>query len=155
VFKLRHLPFYGAELKAYDLLSGKAGIGATRLLGPQRVREMLPTVGPCVTANTPMLSAADDAVGTLTGPAGLYTHGSEAAVVASFPRANCELALGLTEAIVRFAVRHEFAHTINFVLAGHSRLLLLDARPAAHSIAAVADVMVTETATPSHRVAVQ
>jgi glycerol-3-phosphate dehydrogenase len=102
-----------------------------------------------------MLSAADDAVGTLTGPAGLYTHGSEAAVVASFPRANCELALGLTEAIVRFAVRHEFAHTINFVLAGHSRLLLLDARPAAHSIAAVADVMVTETATPSHRVAVQ
>jgi hypothetical protein len=154
VFKLWHLPFYGAGLKAYDLLSGKAGIGATRLLGPQRVREMLPTEGPCVTANTPK-SAVDDAVGTLTGPAGLYTHGSEAAVVASFPRANCELALCLTEAIVRFAVRHEFAHTINFVLAGHSRLLLLDARPAAHSIAAVADVMVTETATPSHRVAVQ
>jgi hypothetical protein len=44
VFKLWHLPFYGAGLKAYDLLSGKAGIGATRLLGPQRVREMLPKV---------------------------------------------------------------------------------------------------------------
>jgi hypothetical protein len=102
VFKLRHLPFYGAELKAYDLLSGKAGIGATRLLGPQRVREMLPTVGPCVTANTPMLSAADDAVGTLTGPAGLYTHGSEAAVVASFPRANCELAMSSHIQLISF-----------------------------------------------------
>ena len=29
-FKLWHLPFYGAGLKAYDLLSGKAGTAETR-----------------------------------------------------------------------------------------------------------------------------
>ncbi len=43
-FKMWHLPFYGIGLKAYDLLAGKAGIGATRFMSAGRVREMLPTV---------------------------------------------------------------------------------------------------------------
>jgi glycerol-3-phosphate dehydrogenase len=43
-YKLWQMPFYGAGLKAYDALAGSAGIGATRWMGPARVREMLPTV---------------------------------------------------------------------------------------------------------------
>jgi len=37
------LPFYGAGLKAYDLLAGRASIGGTRWLSPSRVRDLLPT----------------------------------------------------------------------------------------------------------------
>ena len=43
-YKLWQMPFYGAGLKAYDVLAGAAGIGPTRWMGPARVREMLPTV---------------------------------------------------------------------------------------------------------------
>src|SRR6266498_564513 len=43
-YKFWQMPFYGAGLKAYDVLAGSAGIGATRWMGPARVREMLPTV---------------------------------------------------------------------------------------------------------------
>ena len=37
-------PFYGAGLTAYDLLAGQAGLGKTRLLGPQATERALPTV---------------------------------------------------------------------------------------------------------------
>ena len=114
---------------------------------------LLPTAGPCVTATTPMLGAADGAVGALTGPAGIHSYGSEAALVASLPGAARELAPGLTEAMVRFAVRYEFARTVEDVLARRSRLLFLDARTAAENINAVADVMAAETAAPSGHIA--
>ncbi len=35
-------PFYGAGLTAYDLLAGKAGLGATRFLGRRKALELLP-----------------------------------------------------------------------------------------------------------------
>ena len=37
-------PFYGAGLIAYDLLAGQAGLGKTRLLGPQATERALPTM---------------------------------------------------------------------------------------------------------------
>jgi glycerol-3-phosphate dehydrogenase len=55
------------------------------------------------------------------------------------------MAPGLTEAMVRFAVRHEFARTVEDVLARRNRLLFLDAQAAADSLDAVADVMASET----------
>jgi glycerol-3-phosphate dehydrogenase len=116
-----------------------------------RAAALLPSAGPCVTATTPLLGAAGGAVGALTGPAGLHSYGSEAGVVAGLPGAHRELAPGLTEAMVRFAVRHEFARTVEDVLARRSRLLFLDARAAAQSINAVAAVMAAETAAPVGR----
>jgi glycerol-3-phosphate dehydrogenase len=43
-YGLWELPFYGAGLKAYDLLSGRDGLGPTELLGARRTRELLPGV---------------------------------------------------------------------------------------------------------------
>jgi len=37
------IPFYGIGLKIYDALSGKSSFGASRMLGKQTVRQMLPT----------------------------------------------------------------------------------------------------------------
>ena len=45
----------------------------------------------------------------------------------SLPGASHELGGGLTEAMVRFAARHEYARTVEDVLARRSRLLFLDA----------------------------
>lgn len=43
------------------------------------------------------------------------------------PGAGRELGGGLTEAMVRFAARHEYARTVEDVLARRSRMLFLDA----------------------------
>ncbi len=54
------------------------------------------------------------------------------------------LAPHLTEAMVRFAARHEYARTVEDVLARRSRLLFLDARAAADAAPAVAAVLADE-----------
>jgi glycerol-3-phosphate dehydrogenase len=59
---------------------------------------------------------------------GIHLYGSEAVAVLALPGAQRQLGGGLTEAMVRFAVRHEYARTVEDVLARRSRLLFLDAR---------------------------
>ncbi len=61
---------------------------------------------------------------------GLHLYGTEAAAVSALPGADLELAPGLSEAMVRFAVRAEYARSVEDVLARRSRLLFLDARAA-------------------------
>ena len=75
---------------------------------------------------------------------GLHLYGTEAAAVLACPGADRWLAPGLTEAMVRFAVRAEHAHTVEDVLARRSRLLFLDARAAAAVAPAVAQILVDE-----------
>jgi len=75
---------------------------------------------------------------------GLHLYGTEAAAVLACPGADRWLAPGLTEAMVRFAVRAEHAHTVEDVLARRSRLLFLDARAAAAVASAVAQILVDE-----------
>lgn len=75
---------------------------------------------------------------------GLHLYGTEAAVVASLPGADRELLPGFSEAMVRFAVRHEYARTVEDVLARRSRWLFLDARAAAAVAADVAAIMAAE-----------
>ena len=58
---------------------------------------------------------------------GIHLYGSEAAAVLALPGADRALGGGLTEAMVRFAARHEYARTTEDVLARRSRLLFLDA----------------------------
>jgi hypothetical protein len=62
---------------------------------------------------------------------GLHLYGTEASTVSALPGADVEITAGLTEAMVRFAVRHEYARTVEDVLARRSRLLFLDAHVAA------------------------
>jgi glycerol-3-phosphate dehydrogenase len=111
--------------------------------------QLLARRGPCVTARTRLVGAEGAASsGALAGPAGLHSYGSEAATVQALPGAGRLLAPGLTEAMARFAVRHEFARTVEDVLARRSRLLFLDAQAALDSADAVAQVMASETGAP-------
>mgnify|MGYP000844765523 FL=1 len=75
----------------------------------------------------------------------LSAYGSEAAAVEALPGAGRQLAGGLTEAMVRFAVRHEYARTVEDVLARRVRLLFLDARLAGSLAAAVGAIVAEET----------
>jgi glycerol-3-phosphate dehydrogenase len=78
-------------------------------------------------------------------PPGLHLYGSEAAKVQQLPGAGAELGGGLTEAMVRYAARHEYARTVEDVLARRSRLLFLDAKLAARLAPVVARLLREET----------
>jgi glycerol-3-phosphate dehydrogenase len=82
---------------------------------------------------------------SISEPAGLHIYGTEGDRVLEMPGAQRELAPGLTEGMVRFAARHEYARTVEDVLARRSRLLFLDARKAASLAARVGEVMKEET----------
>ena len=100
----------------------------------------------CVTASLPL-------VGAQTGrkvdhpiyeAPGLKAYGDEADVVAELPGAQRHLGGGLTEAMVRFAVRHEYARTVEDVLARRSRLLFLDAKLAGSMAESVGEIITDE-----------
>ncbi|RPH41617.1 MAG: FAD-dependent oxidoreductase, partial [Burkholderiales bacterium] len=81
----------------------------------------------------------------IAAPAGLHLYGSDAGAVGALPGADTVLAPGLTEAMVRFAARHEWARTVEDMLARRSRLLFLDARAAAAVAPRVAALLHAET----------
>jgi glycerol-3-phosphate dehydrogenase len=76
---------------------------------------------------------------------GWHSYGAEAAAVQQLPGAHVFLCAGLTEAMVRFAARHEYAVTVEDVLARRSRLLFLDARFAGQLAPRVAQILEEET----------
>ena len=78
---------------------------------------------------------------------GWHSYGAEAAAVRSLPGTDNDLGSGLTEAMVRFAARYEYARTVEDVLARRWRLLFLDARLAAQVAPAVAALLQEETGT--------
>ncbi|MFM8577343.1 MAG: glycerol-3-phosphate dehydrogenase/oxidase, partial [Planctomycetaceae bacterium] len=77
-------------------------------------------------------------------PPGLHLYGTDAAAVAALPGADHELLPGFTAAMVRFAVREEFARSVEDVLARRSRWLFLDAGRAAAVAGDVAAIMADE-----------
>jgi glycerol-3-phosphate dehydrogenase len=81
----------------------------------------------------------------LSDAPGLHLWGSQADQVRALPGAQRELGLGLTEAMVRFAARHEWAWTVEDMLARRWRALFLDARQAATMAPAVAALLEEET----------
>jgi glycerol-3-phosphate dehydrogenase len=103
---------------------------------PKGVTVKLPLVGGDV---------APASVHPLCDAPGLHSYGSEATAVAALPGANVELTPGLTEAMVRFAARFEYAITVEDMLARRSRLLFLDARLAATLAPRVAEILREET----------
>jgi glycerol-3-phosphate dehydrogenase len=76
---------------------------------------------------------------------GLHAYGSEQSAVQALPGGVYWLGGGLTEGMVRFAARFEYARTVEDVLARRSRLLFLDARLAARLAPMVADILREET----------
>jgi len=78
---------------------------------------------------------------SIGAPPGAHLYGSEAPLLGSLPGADIFLAPGLSEAMVRFAVRHEYARTVEDVLARRSRLLFLDADAASALGSRVAEIL--------------
>jgi glycerol-3-phosphate dehydrogenase len=102
-----------------------------------------------VTARLPLLGSAPGR--PLWEPPGEHLYGSEAPLLRSLPGAEHWLWRdaesgrgGLSEAMVRFAVRHEMAREVEDVLARRCRLLFLDAAEAARQADAVAALMSEE-----------
>jgi glycerol-3-phosphate dehydrogenase len=71
--------------------------------------------------------------------------GSYASEVAQIEGHDQVLGLGLTEAVVRFSARHEWAVTVEDILARRWRILFLDARLAQKLAPRVAEILQEET----------
>jgi glycerol-3-phosphate dehydrogenase len=95
------------------------------------------------TARLPLIGAQPGR--SLTAPPGEHLYGSEAGALRALPGAERWLWRdgdgGLSEAMVRFAARHELARSVEDVLARRSRLLFLDARAAGQLADDVARVL--------------
>jgi glycerol-3-phosphate dehydrogenase len=102
-----------------------------------------------VTANLTLLGGNGPAGPrpALSEPQGLHSYGSEAAAVLELEGTDRDLGGGLTEAMVRFAARAEYARTVEDVLARRWRLLFLDARLAGSMAQSVASILQQETGT--------
>lgn len=100
-----------------------------------------------VTANLQLVGAAGVPASRprMCDAPGGHSYGGEQAAVESLQGADRLLGGGLTEAMVRFAARHEYARTVEDVLARRSRLLFLDARLAAGLAAQVGSILAEET----------
>jgi len=77
---------------------------------------------------------------------GAHSYGDDQSQLQSLPGAGHWLAPGLSEAMVRFAARFEYARTVEDMLARRSRLLFLDARAALALGPPVAEILHDETA---------
>lgn len=107
---------------------------------------LLQRLPPSETADFLLIGAAPgQSASSLGAEPGLHYYGTEAEWVSRLPGAGHEFVPGLSEAMVRFAVRHEYARTVEDVLARRSRLLFLDALLAAQVAPAVAKVVQEET----------
>jgi len=109
---------------------------------------LLPTLPSASTAHHPMVGAPGPGspVMPLSTPQGPHVYGAEQHLLQTLPGSTRRLAPGLTEAMVRFAARFEYARTVEDVLARRSRLLFLDARLAAAVAPAVAEILASELA---------
>jgi glycerol-3-phosphate dehydrogenase len=105
-----------------------------------------------VTTHLTLMGGGDVSTGqrSICEAPGLHSYGSEMAFVMDMPGAGDELTDGLTEGMVRFAARFEYARTVEDVLARRSRLLFLDARLAKTLINRVAAILMEETGIDTH-----
>jgi glycerol-3-phosphate dehydrogenase len=108
---------------------------------------LLPRGRPGVTADLPLVGAppAGAPATSISAAPGLHLYGTEAPEVASIPGQDRHLGGGLTAAMVRFAARHEYARTVEDVLARRIRLLFLDAALAGSLAAEVGALLQQET----------
>ncbi|MDG5978076.1 FAD dependent oxidoreductase [Hydrogenophaga taeniospiralis CCUG 15921] len=90
--------------------------------------------------------AAEAPATPIYAPPGLHLYGTERQRVLDCPGNDRPLGMGLTEAMVRYAARHEHAHTVEDVLARRWRALFLDARAAAGMAPDVAAILTQEQA---------
>jgi glycerol-3-phosphate dehydrogenase len=112
---------------------------------------LLPSRPKGITASLPLIGASHGKGVSMTQAPGEHLYGSEAAQLHALPGATHWLwrdaesgQPALSEAMVRFAVRHEMARCVEDVLARRSRLLFLDAAEAARQAGPVAAILADE-----------
>jgi glycerol-3-phosphate dehydrogenase len=117
-------------------------------------RGLLPRKAKGVTVHLPLIGASKKSGVSMTHAPGEHLYGSEATALHALPGAKNWLwrdaesgQPALSEAMVRFAVRHEMARSVEDVLARRSRLLFLDAAEAAGQAGAVAAILADEFGT--------
>ena len=110
-------------------------------------RDLLPARSPCTTESLLLVGAQRGmpVAHALSDPPDLRSYGDEGETVQSLPGAQNVLGGGLTEAMVRFAARYEYARRVEDVLARRSRLLFLDAALAASLADVVGEILREET----------
>ena len=108
---------------------------------------LLPERMPSQTENLPLVGSQwrQEVAHPMSQAPGLAAYGDEADSVNALPGAERQLGGGLTEAMVRFASRYEYARCVEDVLARRSRLLFLDARLAESMAATVGAILNEET----------
>ena len=126
---------------------------AEDVLARAMARGLLPVRAGGVTVRLPLVGSAPGR--SLAEPPGAHLYGTEAALLANLSGADRWLWRdgesghgGLSEAMVRFAARYEFAREVGDVLARRSRLLFLDAAEAARQAGAVAALLEEELGRP-------
>jgi glycerol-3-phosphate dehydrogenase len=113
--------------------------------GTTRTHALVGAPGPQSGAFGSRTPATQGGVHPISAPPGLHLYGSEADAVSALPGNQRLIGLGLTEAMVRFAAREEYALTVEDVLARRWRALFLDAREATRMAPAVAEILHDET----------
>ena len=104
-----------------------------------RKAQMLSLTDEDVTVHTALWGAQ-----AVMGNDPMSAYGADAALLKDIPGYDNLLGPGLSEAMVRFAARYEYARTVEDVLARRNRLLFLDAREAERLAPAVADILKAE-----------
>ena len=122
---------------------------AEDVLGACLERGLVQTVPVSCTAQMTLVGAPpvpgqSDNNSSLRDGQGMHSYGAERAFIATLPGADRWIAPGLSEAMVRFAARYEYASSVEDVLARRCRLLFLDARLAAGIAPQVADILMQE-----------
>ena len=109
-------------------------------------QNLLPARAGGVTVRMPLVGAPkpDQVKHGMNAAQGEHIYGTESLAVHSLNGADVWLADGLSEAMVRFAARYEYARTVEDVLARRSRLLFLDARLAASVAPRAAEILQQE-----------
>lgn len=106
------------------------------------------SVKPPMTAHCPLVgvpSASDhSAPVSIMHAQGPHSYGSGQTQLSQLPGADNWLCEGLSEAMVRFAVRYEYARTVEDMLARRSRILFLNARLAIRLAEQVAAILHSE-----------
>lgn len=130
---------HSIEVSRSGLVSVTGGKWTTyRLMAEQVIAESIkagllqPRAGS--TINLPLIGATTEKTIPISASAGYHLYGSEREIVSSLPGGDQWLAPSLSEAMVRFGARYEYARTVEDILARRSRLLFLDAY-AARSVA--------------------
>ena len=103
------------------------------------------------TTDFPLIGASRETRISLSAPAGYHLYGNEGDFVRALPGGDRWLAPGLTEAMVRFGARHEYARTVEDILARRTRLLFLDASAARSAASDVGEILEEELNTDPKR----